>query len=365
MAQAGRGRLPCAFGRLPGLAFGAAAPELLEAALLRLAADNERRLRELPAAAGCFREPRATGQQRLRPRPCLTLPLARRALLSAPRPSPPAGTPSALLSAELIFLLAEKWRLDLPARYQAAEIFNRFMIKQVQEMYNSTKEPGESSEQENSHSWNSLKAQMHDTFMLRLASCIQLASKLSFHYSIVNNNTVLKFLQSLDYSFTKQELLESELAVLKGLHFQINVPTPLAYVELLLEVLGHNGCLLSLKQLHEMCVHLLDLTYLMRDVIYNTLLKTSIENSTPNELQIAKFLSVKEDFMLLAAGIIGTSAFILNPEHWNQFSQSQHVTGKDPAFIIPNKELGNSFLMSYSGCVRASADCPLSLMERA
>ncbi|XP_019406016.1 PREDICTED: cyclin N-terminal domain-containing protein 1 isoform X3 [Crocodylus porosus] len=279
MAQAGRGRLPCAFGRLPGLAFGAAAPELLEAALLRLAADNERRLRELPAAAGCFREPRAT---------------------------------------ELIFLLAEKWRLDLPARYQAAEIFNRFMIKQVQEMYNSTKEPGESSEQENSHSWNSLKAQMHDTFMLRLASCIQLASKLSFHYSIVNNNTVLKFLQSLDYSFTKQELLESELAVLKGLHFQINVPTPLAYVELLLEVLGHNGCLLSLKQLHEMCVHLLDLTYLMRDVIYNTLLKTSIENSTPNELQIAKFLSVKEDFMLLAAGIIGTSAFILNPEHWNQ-----------------------------------------------
>ncbi|XP_019361180.1 PREDICTED: cyclin N-terminal domain-containing protein 1 isoform X2 [Gavialis gangeticus] len=279
MARAGPARAPCAFGRLLGPAFGAAAPELLEAALLRLAADNERRLRDLPAAAGCFREPRAT---------------------------------------ELIFLLAEKWRLDPPARYQAAEIFDRFMIKQVQEMYNSTKESGESSEQGYSHSWNSLKAQMHNTFMLRLASCIQLASKLSFHYSIVNNNMVLKFLQSLDYSFTKQELLESELAVLKGLHFQINVPTPLAYVELLLEVLGHNGCLLSLKQLHEMCVHLLDLTYLMRDVIYNTLLKTSIENSTPNELQIAKFLSVKEDFMLLAAGIIGTSAFILNPEHWNQ-----------------------------------------------
>ncbi|KYO46456.1 cyclin N-terminal domain-containing protein 1 isoform C [Alligator mississippiensis] len=247
MAQAGPARPPCAFGRLPGPAFGVAAPELLEATLLRLAADNERRLRELPAAAGCFRGPRST---------------------------------------ELIFLLAEKWRLDPPARYQAAEIFDRFMIKQVQEMYNSTEESGESGEQGRSHGWNFLKAQMHNMFMLRLVSCIQLASKLSFHYSIVNNNTVLKFLQSLDYSFTKQELLESELAILKGLHFQINLPTPLAYVELLLEVLGHNGCLLSLKQLHEMCVHLLDLTYLMRDVIYNTLLKTSIENSTPNELQM-------------------------------------------------------------------------------
>lgn len=32
----------------------------------------------------------------------------------------------------------------------------------------------------------------------------------------------------------------------------------------------------------------------------------------------AKFLAVKEDFMLLAVGIISTSAFVLNPEHWKQ-----------------------------------------------
>lgn len=54
----------------------------------------------------------------------------------------------------------------------------------------------------------------------------------------VNSDVALKFLQSLKYSYTKQELLESELAVLKTLHFQVNVLTPLAYVELLLEVLG-------------------------------------------------------------------------------------------------------------------------------
>ncbi|TFK10602.1 receptor-type tyrosine-protein phosphatase N2 [Platysternon megacephalum] len=103
---------------------------------------------------------------------------------------------------------------------------------------------------------------------------------------IINNNTVLKFLQSLDYSYTKQNLVESELAILKALRFQINVPTPFAYVELLLEVLGHNGCLLPMKQLHKMCMHLLDLTYLMRNIIYDTLLKISIENSTPSELQM-------------------------------------------------------------------------------
>jgi len=32
----------------------------------------------------------------------------------------------------------------------------------------------------------------------------------------------------------------------------------------------------------------------------------------------AKFLIVKEDLMLLAVGIISTSAFMLNPEHWKK-----------------------------------------------
>ena len=57
---------------------------------------------------------------------------------------------------------------------------------------------------------------------------------------IVNNSMVLKFLKSLGFSYTKEELLESELAILKALHFQINVPTPSGYVEMLLEVLGKN-----------------------------------------------------------------------------------------------------------------------------
>ena len=65
-----------------------------------------------------------------------------------------------------------------------------------------------------------------------------------FHYllvlfaQIISNVTVLNFLRTLGYLHTKEELLESELDVLKSLNFQINLPTPLAYVEMLLEVLG-------------------------------------------------------------------------------------------------------------------------------
>ncbi|KAF2985378.1 hypothetical protein EK904_009063 [Melospiza melodia maxima] len=81
---------------------------------------------------------------------------------------------------------------------------------------------------------------------------------------------------------------------------------------------GYNGCLLPAKPLHQLCVQLLDLCYLTRETIYDTLLKIAIENSTPSKLQIAKFLTVKEDFMLLAVGVISTGVFILSPGHWEQ-----------------------------------------------
>ncbi|KFQ54561.1 Cyclin N-terminal domain-containing protein 1, partial [Pelecanus crispus] len=270
--------------RDPSPIFGKVAPEIIEDTLIHLATENEHYLSKLSDQAGCFKDTRIV---------------------------------------EFIFLLSEKWHLDQSARYQAVELFEscgfcRFMIKQVEQISKSCRENVKSREQGQGSSWSSLKDQIDDTFVLRLVSCIQLASKLSLHYNVVNSDTALKFLQSLKYSYTKQELLESELAVLKMLHFEINVLTPLAYVELLLEVLGYNGCLLPAKPLHQMCMQLLDFSYLTRDTIYDTLLKIAIENSTPSELQIAKFLAVKEDFMLLAVGIISTSVFILSPEHWQQ-----------------------------------------------
>lgn len=127
---------------------------------------------------------------------------------------------------------------------------------------------------------------------------------------------------------SKEELLESELDVLKSLNFQINLPTPLAYVEMLLEVLGYNGCLVPATQLHATCLTLLDLVYLLHEPIYESLLRASIENSVPSQLQGEKFVSVKEDFMLLAVGIIAASAFIQNHECWSQVVGHLHsITG--------------------------------------
>ncbi|XP_054505587.2 cyclin N-terminal domain-containing protein 1 isoform X1 [Agelaius phoeniceus] len=260
-------------GRDSGPVFSGVAPEIIEDTLIHLAKENEQYLSELPEQAGCFKETRIV---------------------------------------EFIFLLSEKWHLDQSTRYQAVELLERFMIKQVEQMCDDR-----GSTQGQRSSWSSVRDQITNTFVLRLVSCVQLASKLSLHYSRVTSDTALTFLQSIKYSYTKQELLESELAVLNTLHFHINVSTPLAYVELLLEVLGYNGCLLPAKPLHQLCVQLLDLCYLTRETIYDTLLKIAIENSTPSKLQIAKFLTVKEDFMLLAVGVISTGCGAFKLHHWH------------------------------------------------
>ncbi|KFQ22233.1 Cyclin N-terminal domain-containing protein 1, partial [Mesitornis unicolor] len=282
--------------RYPGPIFGRVSPEIMEESLIHLAMENEQHLNELPKQAGCFKEARIV---------------------------------------EFVFLLSEKWHLDQSARYQAVELLERFMVKKVEQIWKPSRENIKRREERQGSSRSSLKDEMYDTFVLRLVSCVQLASKLSLHYNIVNSDKALKFLQSLKYSYTKQELLESELTILKTLRFQINVLTPLAYVELLLEVLGHNGCLLPAEPLHQMCMQVLDFSYLSRDSIYDTLLKIAIENSTPSKLQVAKFLTVKEDFMLLAVGIISTSVFVLNPEHWKQVVEHLHcITGISSQSIL-------------------------------
>ncbi|XP_053821373.1 cyclin N-terminal domain-containing protein 1 isoform X2 [Vidua chalybeata] len=261
-------------GRESGPVFSAVAPEIIEDTLIHLATENEQYLSELPEQAGYFKETRIV---------------------------------------EFIFLLSEKWHLDQSTRYQAVELLERFMIKQVEQMCDG-RGSAKGRDQGQRSSWSSVRDQITKTFVLRLVSCVQLASKLSLHYS---------------------ELLESELAVLNTLHFHISVSTPLAYVELLLEVLGYNGCLLPAKPLHQLCVQLLDFCYLTRETIYDTLLKIAIENSTPSKLQIAKFLTVKEDFMLLAVGVISTGVFILSPGHWEQVVEHLNcITGITPQSIL-------------------------------
>ncbi|XP_051894347.1 cyclin N-terminal domain-containing protein 1 [Pristis pectinata] len=259
----------------PELAFIAASPEMLEEFLVDVAKENENNLLKLSQHAGSFKKLRLI---------------------------------------EFVFLLCDRLGLHQVTRYQAVEILDRFMIQYIDKLYSSTC-PGSDKDTEK-FDWTLMQITIQEHFVLRIMSCVQIASKISFHYQIVNNSMALKFLQSLGYSYKREDLLDSELLVLKTLSFRVNVPSPFTHTELLLEVMGYNDPSVPVKHLHSISLKVLTFVYLMRNTIYENLLKIAIENSTPTELQRAKFLSVKEDCMLLAVGVIGTSAFILNYTPW-------------------------------------------------
>ncbi|XP_063816124.1 cyclin N-terminal domain-containing protein 1 isoform X2 [Pseudophryne corroboree] len=271
----------------PGTIFGIAPYDIIEDILIGLANDNETVLEHLTEHNGAFKQPKVI---------------------------------------ELVFLLSEHWHQDSSTKYIAVELLDRFMILHVEELYKSSVESMNILETVQAKTWKSIKASLCEMFILRMVSCIQITSKLHFHYHIINNNTILQFLTSSGYICNKEELLQSELTVLKTLHFHINIHSPFTYVETLLEVLGQNGCSVSLKDIRDMCVMVLDLVYLLRNPIYDTVLKASVDLSTPNSSQ--RFLTIKEDQMLLATGVISASSFIISQDYWNQVLEHlSNITG--------------------------------------
>ncbi|KAG8565924.1 hypothetical protein GDO81_013032 [Engystomops pustulosus] len=247
----------------------------------------------------------------------------------------------------MVFLLSEHWGQDHSTKYQAVELLDRFMILHVENLYKSSAESLNVKEPSHVKSWGSIKGRLCKKFLLYLASCIQITSKLHFHCNIINNYMVLQFLRSAGYSYKKEDPLKSELTVLKTLNFCINVHSPFAYVEMLLEVLEYNGCSLQLKDVHSTCRMILDLVYLLRAPIYEAVLKASVDLSTPTSLQRSKFLTVKEDQMLLGTGVISASAFIINPNSWNQVLEHlSNITGITVSSVF---EMCNAILKHCEG----------------
>lgn len=75
----------------------------------------------------------------------------------------------------------------------------------------------------------------------------------------------------MDYNYSLESILSSELRVLKHLNFRLNIMTPYQFMEILLEILGHNMPELEPKAFYLIAVRLLEIFYCTRDEIYNRL----------------------------------------------------------------------------------------------
>ncbi|XP_028424518.1 cyclin N-terminal domain-containing protein 1 [Perca flavescens] len=228
---------------------------------------------------------------------------------------------------EYIFLMTKELRLDPLAGYHAVELLQRFMVKHLTDLLTTPTPQGAAADQPESYE-DAVFDKLKEKFPLIVFSCVQLASKLFLHSQIIDNNTAVRFLHSVGHSVSKQTVLESELMVLKGLEYRLNAPNPLTYVEILLEVLGHNEPSIPVEQLYELCHHVLQFVSLQRTAIYGSLLETTTQCVNPSREQREKFVTVTEDCMLLGVGVIAVATFILCVRTLEQVvGELSHITG--------------------------------------
>ncbi|KAJ3607578.1 hypothetical protein NHX12_024629 [Muraenolepis orangiensis] len=267
----------------PRLRFGGASPGLLSDLLTHFNDSNRLTLDQLSACCGAFRHSALT---------------------------------------ECVFLMTRALRLDPLVGFSALEIVERFMVQHLQDLF-TTSPRGPAGDYQ-----DLLFEKLRDKFPLTVFSCVQISSKLWLHSEMIDNNTAVQFLHSMGLTVSKKALMASELEILKGLHFNLNVPNPLSYVEVLLEVLGHNESSTPVEPLYDVCVHVLQLACLQRTSIYQSLLQITVQSLSPTPEQREKFLTVTADCMLLATGVITVATVVLKVRRWEQVVEELvHITG--------------------------------------
>lgn len=213
-----------------------------------------------------------------------------------------------------VFELSRHFRLRPEVQYWAAELFHQFMLKHIVELYQHVQD---SQVTDSPIQWSDVENRLKHQIVLRAVSCVQLASKLSSHYSIVSLSRAKHFLTSCGYRYATASLVQSEVRVLKTLEFKVHHPTPVEFIEVLLEALGHNDRTIEVKQMYGVSLKVLDVFYLCRVRIFAKL-RAGIDQGKG---QPPSPSAIEADFMLLATAVITASAFMLDQ------SNSDYIIG--------------------------------------
>lgn len=279
----------------PGLKFRQASFDLLTDFLVNLNKENKDKLNSLSKCSGCFKDKKLT---------------------------------------EYILQMTAELSLEPQVGYHAVELIQRFMTTHLTNLF-TAHIPQEAVAVQGTSYEDAVLDQLKHKFSLIVFTCVQLASKLSLYTNMISNNTAVCFLQSIGLNVSKKTLLDTELMILKGLEFKLSVSNPLTYVDILLEVLGHNEPSVPVEHTYGLCQQVLQFVVLERTAIYDSLLMVTTRCRQPSLEQREKFLTVTEDCMLLAVAVIAVALYIFHISQWDKVvSELSNITGISRRSII-------------------------------
>ncbi|XP_064641984.1 cyclin N-terminal domain-containing protein 1-like [Lineus longissimus] len=220
-------------------------------------------------------------------------------------------------SAEFVFLTCDKFRLRPETKYLAVELFDRFMVQHIQDLYQCVKK---SKSKTKSKDWAAIQERIRKQITLRIVSCCQLASKLTSHYKVnlfqvITPHKARVFLTNAGHRYYEDSILQSELRILKTLEYRVAIRTPIVYLETILEIMGGiAGSDCEVKIIHGISLKVLDMFYLRRQKMYSQLYQMATGSSVMSGQDRLNFVAVENDFMLLAVAVIAASSYIIDQQ---------------------------------------------------
>ncbi|OWF56034.1 cyclin N-terminal domain-containing protein 1-like isoform X2 [Mizuhopecten yessoensis] len=231
--------------------------------------------------------------------------------------------------AEFVFNTCDQFKMAPEAKYLALEIFDRFMVHHIKDLYSHVIQSGSKHCQAD---WRALLDRIKNQLKLRAVSCCQIASKLTSHYKVVSASKARRFLRDYcGHRYTADGILQSELRVLKTLNYNVTVPSTLTYIETLLEILGYNDHEADVKVYHAVAMQVLTVVYIRYSEVYKRLFE--VTGLSPQCTDRKKYMAVKADKMLLAASVIVSSVYLadqlLSDRITDQLSRITHIPCDD------------------------------------
>ncbi|XP_029850877.2 cyclin N-terminal domain-containing protein 1 [Ixodes scapularis] len=221
---------------------------------------------------------------------------------------------------ELVFRSCSHLNLPLFVQFMAVEYLDRFLVKHVRDLRSQLGLPG------SSVSWDSVMTRLKDQVLLRVLSCVQIASKKFYSSRVVSINAVRRFLRSASQSYSAASVLQSEKRVLSTLQFRVEFPTPLVYLEVLLDVIGHNDPSFEGEEVYPAAVRVLQGFYLMRIQVYDMALRDLLPDGAACDDRRRRMVrAFKADQLLLASAIILSAVQLTFPCKYKRVLGHMHL----------------------------------------
>ncbi|XP_076320099.1 cyclin N-terminal domain-containing protein 1-like isoform X2 [Tachypleus tridentatus] len=230
---------------------------------------------------------------------------------------------------ESIFNVCEWSQEPIEVSFTAVELFDQFLIHHVQDLYLHVEKSKKSTRKR--IVWQIVEERIQKQMMLRVVSCVQLASKQHSHCRAVNLKKARSLLCQAGHSYGLDSILNSELRVLKTLNYKVNVCTPFYYLETLVEVLCYNNPSISARPLFTISVKLLQFTYINREKIYQHLSHNlAMRKQIMLQQNKGGCHSIKSDYLLLSLAIIAASGHFTMPGMEQKITQQLHEITNSP-----------------------------------